>query len=108
MLQWIAFGKDLSLAPLHLVQRRDVTDRAVKPSILQRQGDSRPNALGLDGFVPAFDFPIRLRIIRRSSHMSHAADANEFFEIFRDKLGAVVGDDAARCVRRSTRIQVDD
>ena len=26
--------------------------------------------------------------------MSHAADAHEFFEIFRDKLGAVVGDDA--------------
>src|ERR1700736_3533500 len=62
--------------------------------ILQRQGYSRPDALDLYGLVPAFDFPIRLRIVRRRFHMRYPTDADEFFEVFGNELWAVVGNDS--------------
>src|SRR6266404_5888621 len=44
------------------------------------------DALALDGFVEAFDLAVRLRIIGRSSHMGHAHDADELFEVLGDEL----------------------
>src|SRR6266404_6267275 len=52
------------------------------------------DALALDGFVEAFDLAVRLRIIGRSSHMGHAHDADELFEVLGDELRPVVADDA--------------
>ena len=37
------------------------------PRIVQRQWRSRPDALSLERFVPAFDLSVRLRIVGRSS-----------------------------------------
>src|SRR6266581_3471225 len=100
----IAFGEDLCFPSFQLVQWRNVTDRAVKPNrivmgypqahdplrILQRQRHSRTDALGLYGFVPSLDLPIRLRIVRRCFHMRHPADADEFLEVLRNELRSVV------------------
>ena len=44
--------------------------------------------------MPALDFAVALRIIRRGPHVGHAVDADEFLEVLGDKLGAVVGDDS--------------
>jgi len=58
------------------------------------EGDIDTDAFGLDGFVPAFDFAVGLGIVRRGFDVGHAGDADEFFEVLGDELGAVVGDDA--------------
>jgi hypothetical protein len=62
--------------------------------IAERQGHENADALALDGFVPAFDFAVGLRIIGRSLDMGHAGDADEFLEVLGDELGSVVADDA--------------
>ena len=103
----IACRMDLRLSPGEHVLRRDVADGAVQahgvvvvhvalnqtPRIFQRQRRSRPDALRFERFVPAFDFPVRLRIIGRGSHVRHARDANELLEVLGDELRPVVGDD---------------
>src|ERR1017187_427497 len=98
---------DLRLPPRHHVRRRDEADGAVQshgivvvhillnqaPRVLLRQRRSGPNALRLERFVPAFNFSVRLRIVRRRPDVRHARDTDEFFEVPRNELGAVVGDD---------------
>ena len=63
------------------------------PCIVQRQWRSRPDALSFERFVLTSDFSVRLRIVGRSSDVSHAREPNEFLEVFRNKLRPVVGDD---------------
>src|ERR1035441_1407408 len=98
---------DLRLPPRHHVRRRDEADGAVQPygivvvhvllnqapRVLQRQRRSGPNALRFERFVPAFNFSVRLRIVGRRPDVGHARDTDEFFEVPRDELGTVVGDD---------------
>ena len=64
--------------------------------ILERQRHLDADAIALEGFVPAFDLAVVLRIVRSGADMGHAGDANEFLEVLGDELGAVVGDDAWR------------
>ena len=69
---------------LIIVSWRDVADRGVKPhgvvvfdegsdqatGVLKVQGDAWADAISLKRFVPAFDFPVALRVIGRSAHMA--------------------------------------
>src|ERR1700726_3243636 len=75
----IPLGVDLLLTPGEHVLRRDVANRAVQadvvvmldvalhqtPRVFQRQRRSRPDALSLERFVPAFDLSVRLRMVGR-------------------------------------------
>ncbi len=61
--------------------------------IFERQRGQGPDALPVERFVPAFDFPVRLRVKRRGAHVRHPRDANELLEIPSDELRSVVGDD---------------
>src|ERR1700730_3380535 len=84
----IPIGVDLPLTPGEHVLRRDVANRAVQadvvvmldvalhqtPRIFQRQRRSRPDALSLERFVPAFDLSVRLRIVGRGPDVCHARD----------------------------------
>src|SRR5205823_11595326 len=63
------------------------------PGIVQRQRRSRPDALSLERFVPAFDLSDRLRIVGRGPDVCRARDPNELLEVFGDKLRSIVGDD---------------
>ena len=65
------------------------------PRILQGQRRARPDALAFQRFVPVFDFPVRLWVIRLGSHVRHARDADEFLEVLGDELRPVVGDPPA-------------
>ena len=99
---------DLALTPGEHVLRGDVANRAVQANVVvmlgvalhqtqgifQRQGRSRPDALSLERFVPSFALAVRLRIVGRSSHVGHARDPNELFEVLGDELRSVVGDDS--------------
>ena len=49
--------------------------------------------------VPAFQLPIRLRVVRRGSDMRHARDANELLQIAGNELRAIVRDNAWLCFR---------
>src|SRR5450631_196376 len=49
--------------------------------------------------MPALDFPVRLRVVGRGSHMRHARDADELLEVASDELRSVVGDDTRPCLR---------
>jgi len=74
----IPLGLNLLLMPGEHVLRRDVADGAVQtnvvvmlyvtlnqtPRIFERQWCPGPNALPFEGFVPTFDFAVRLRVIR--------------------------------------------
>jgi hypothetical protein len=89
------------------VSRSDESDRAVQPHgivvfhvaldqaprILRRQWRSGADAFSFERFVPALDFSIRLRIVTRCPHVGHTRNANELFEVTRDELRAVIGDD---------------
>src|ERR1039457_3531628 len=130
---------DLRLPPRHHVRRRDEADGTVQPygivvvhvllnqapRVLQRQRRSGPNALRFERFVPAFNFSVRLWIVGRRPDVGHARDTDEFFEVPRDELGTVVGDDPrprlgvfllssleydfdVRLPHRLTQIPVDD
>src|SRR5579864_9447314 len=95
----VPIGVDFLLTPGEHVLRRNVANRAVQadvvvmldialhqtPCIVQRQRRSRPDALSLERFVPAFDFSVRLRIVGRSSDVGHARDPNEFLEVLCDE-----------------------
>src|SRR6266699_827722 len=59
------------------------------------QRRARPDALAFQRFVPVFDFPVRLWVIRLGSHVRHARDADEFLEVLGDELRPVVGDPPA-------------
>src|SRR5579872_2054172 len=101
----IAFGVDLLLAAFQHRFRCDITDRAVQSllvinlnvlrdqtdGIIQGQGHAWPDTLAFDRAVPAFHFAVRLRIVRRRAHVGHPRDADEFLEVLRDELWAVVG-----------------
>src|SRR5262249_37335494 len=74
----IPLGLNLLLMPGEHVLWRDVADSAVQthvvvmlyvtlhqtPRIFERQRRPGPNALPFEGFVPTFDFAVRLRVIR--------------------------------------------
>src|SRR5947209_707264 len=62
--------------------------------IVQGQRHLGADAIPLDRAVEAFDLPVGLWIVRRGFNVSHAADADEFFEVLSDELGAVIGNDA--------------
>src|SRR5450432_3603879 len=64
------------------------------PRIFRRQRRARPDALALQRFVPALQLPVRLRVVGRRSHMRHARNTNELFEVPRNELRTVVGNDA--------------
>lgn len=70
------------------ISRRDAS------SIVHGKRSLRTEALALEGFVPAFDLAVGLGIVGCGLHVSHAADADELFEVAGNKLRAVVGDDA--------------
>jgi hypothetical protein len=102
-----SLSMDLLLKPGEHVLRRDVADGTIQadivvmldvvlhqtPRFVQRQWRSRPDALSFERFVPTFDFSVRLGIVGRNSDVGHARDPNEFLEVFRNKLRAVVGVD---------------
>jgi hypothetical protein len=44
--------------------------------------------------VPALDLAVRLWIVRGSSDVRHARDANELLEVASNELRAIVGDDS--------------
>ena len=62
--------------------------------VFQRERAARTDAFPFEALVPAFELAVALRIVRAGAHMGHATDADEFLEIPRDELRAVVGDDA--------------
>ena len=64
------------------------------PGIVEGQGHFDADALALDGFVPAFDLAVGLRIIGRGFDVCHAGDADELLEVLGDELRAIVADDA--------------
>ena len=96
----IALGPDGGSAAGELIGRGDVADRAVQPDgvvvldpaghqrarLVERLGLTRPNSIGLEGLVSAFDLAVRLRVVRRGPDMGHAGEANELLEVLGDKL----------------------
>jgi hypothetical protein len=52
----------------------------------ERARGVRPNRRDLERLVPAFEFPIRLGIVRRRADVRHARHAYELFEVARDEL----------------------
>lgn len=67
--------------------------------IFQRQRGQGPDALPFERLVPAFDLSVRLRVIRRGTHVRHPRDTNELLKVPRDELRSVVGDDPRLSVR---------
>ena len=53
-----------------------------------------PDGFLFEAFVPAFDFPVRLGVVRGCSDMGHSGDSNELFEVSSDELRSVIGDDS--------------
>jgi len=107
---------------MQFVLGRDVTDGRMQtnrvvvfdklahdPSgIFRSQRRSGTNAFFLEEAMPAFDFTVALRVVRRSPRMRHAADADELLEIPGDELGAVVADDPRRHVGELLACPLDD
>src|SRR5215472_9237406 len=103
----VALSVDLLLPSRHHVLRRDVAGGAVQANvvvvidvslhqttcIIERQRRSQPDALPFQGFVPALNLAVRLRVKRRCPDMRHARDPNELLEVLGDELRPVVRDD---------------
>ncbi len=64
------------------------------PRFIERQRHLGADAIALEGFVPAFDLAIGLRIVGRCLDVGHAGDANELFELAGDELRSVIANDA--------------
>jgi hypothetical protein len=64
--------------------------------IFEGQRRTRADALFFEDAMPAFDLTVALRVVRRSTGVRHATDADELLEIAGDELRAVVGDDLRR------------
>src|SRR5262249_23769402 len=62
----------------------------------QGQRRSRTNTLFLEDAMPAFDFAVALRVVRRGPRMRHTANADELLEVPGDELRAVVRDHPRR------------
>ena len=104
----VALCEDFLVASFEFVLGRDVADGAVQADVVvmgdvigrraagvvERERHLDADALALDGFVPAFDLAVGLRIVGRGSDVGHAGDADELLEVLGDELRAVVGDDA--------------
>src|SRR4029453_5166483 len=102
----VASGKDGLFFAGKFVGWGDVADCGVKahgvvvfdkasdqaPGVLEVQGNPWANAMGLKGFVPALDFPVALRVVRRGTHMGQTGDADELFEIAANKVRPVAED----------------
>src|SRR5258708_5565628 len=85
-------------------QRRNVTDGTVQPllvvyldvlsnqplGIFVRHRHSWPDSLALNRFMPALDFPVRLRIVWRGAPVRHARYPDKLLEVLGDKLRTVV------------------
>jgi hypothetical protein len=52
------------------------------------------DAVGFERFLPAFDLAVGLGLVGGSFHMGKPGDADEFLEVLRDELGAVVTEEA--------------
>ena len=103
----VALRVDRGLPTPEHVVRRYVPNRAVQPDmvivvhillnqafrVFQRQWRSLPNAFPFQRLVPAFQFSVRLRIVRRGADVRHARDANELLEVASDELRPIVRDD---------------
>lgn len=106
----IAIGMDGFVVAEEFVLGGDIADGAVEADVVvmgheighddsgfvEREGHLWADAIAFEGFVPAFDFAIRLGVIGRSSDMGHAGDADEFLKVLGDELRPVVADDAWR------------
>jgi hypothetical protein len=104
----VASGEDFLVVAFEFVLGSEVADRGVEADVVvingvivddalsffKRKGHGDPDTFALESLVPAFDFAIGLRVVRRGSDVGHAGDADELFEVFGDELGTVVGDDA--------------
>jgi hypothetical protein len=104
----VSFFKDVFILAVQFVRRSDVADGTVEadgvvtrdvlchkmPGLVKRKRRLRTDAFSLERLVKPFQLAVRLRIVGRGSHMRHASDANKLFEVTRDKLRAVVGDDS--------------
>jgi hypothetical protein len=104
----IAFGVDGLVATFEHVLGCDVADGAVQSEFVilrdvfgndascfvEGKRDAGADAVGFDGFVPAFELAVGLGVIGRGTDMGHAGDADELLEVLGDELGPVVADDA--------------
>lgn len=102
----IALGEDGSVASFEFVLGGDIADGAVQADgvvvvhvighnasrIFQGQGYVDADTTTFQGAVPAFQFTVALGMVGRSADVSHAAQADELFEVLGNELGAVVGD----------------
>ncbi len=98
--------EDLLGSSLKLVLGRDVADSAVQANrtvmldilgydaqgFLQRLRRLQSDAFGLGGLVPTLHLAVALRIVGAGSHMGHARQANELFEVLGNELRAIVRD----------------
>lgn len=87
---------------------RQITDGAVKPDgivmvdkfagdlfgLLQIKWGLLTDTITLESAVPAFNFAVALRVMRRGPHMRQLSQPDKFLEVFGDKLGSVVADDS--------------
>ena len=118
----VAFVGNVFVSALEAVLGGDVANGAVQADVVvvadeveddasgvvQREGNCDADALAFEGFVPAFDFAVGLRIVRRGFDVGHAGDADELFEVLGDELGPVVGDDAGRFAGEGFAGALDD
>ena len=107
----VACVEYLLVASVELVLGGDVADGAVQADgvvvedvlvddasgVVEGQGHSKPDALALDGSVPAFELAVGLGVVGRGGDVGHTGDADELLEILGDELGSVVGDDPRGC-----------
>ena len=107
---------------LQLIDGSDISDGAVKPlcivmvdkfanlmlSVIQTERSLWPDALFFQGLMEPFHLPIALRIKGRCAHVSHSADADEFFEIIGDKLRSIVRDDTWLLMGKPFSSALDD
>src|SRR5262249_48187590 len=77
-------------------------------SVFQGQRRSRTNTLFLEDAMPAFDFAVALRVVRRGPRMRHTANADELLGVPGDELRAVVGDDPRRHAGELLACPLDD
>ena len=62
--------------------------------ILNRLNLGHTDAISFDCAVVTLDLAVALRVVRRRFHMRHSCDPNELFEVPRNELRTVVGDDS--------------
>jgi hypothetical protein len=69
-------------------------DHCTLTGIIDRPHRRHSNAITFNRPVITLHLAIALRTIRRGLHMRHTCNTNELFEVARDKLRAIVGNDS--------------